>query len=320
MAAQRYFTFTREGTTADTVLYFIPCLSPTMCFADARGIPNEFWENTEQEVPTVHTKTSKKVKVLTLSNNQAVLKEGLTIPVLHDSLVEPVMDDIFEWNNATEKYEWKCKEIIMRTAIQDCNGRAFENMEDYTNNKVNPQYPRHGIDANRDIRKSLQSTRMFEAFIKNLLTSVRAENIKVIMMHGYDTEGTVYGTYEVKSVSEAKMTDDGKYFARALWEYLYVAENRINNFYSNTGTDPLAYTGEWNQLLYKETCGILSVDIELPNSFDEGRRGGSPSYHAEKVRETFEGILTGGKGNYYELLKDYNEIIDGYKKTHSEEK
>jgi hypothetical protein len=38
MATQRYFI--NEGDIPDDLaLYFIPCLSPTMCFADARGIP-----------------------------------------------------------------------------------------------------------------------------------------------------------------------------------------------------------------------------------------------------------------------------------------
>jgi hypothetical protein len=77
---------------------------------------------------------------------------------------------------------------------------------------------------------------------------------------------------------------------------------------------------EWNQLLYKDTFGIPSVDIELPNSFDEGRRCGNPSCHAKKVREAFDGILTGGKGNYYGLLKNYNGIIDEHKRTHMEKK
>jgi hypothetical protein len=320
MAAQRHFT-QQGGIPTDTALYFIPCLSPTMCFADARGIPNEFWENTEQEIPTKYTRSSAKVKVLTLFNKQARLKPGLTIPALYDALVKTVRDDIWEWNNVTGKGERINREIIMRTAIQDCNGEAFRNMTDYNSNNVDDYYPRHGVDANRDIRKSLESTRMFEGFIKELLTSTRPENIKVIMMHGYYSDGGVFGVYEVKSANKAEMVDGGKYFAHAIWAYLYNEPiGEIPEFYGNTETNPLGFAGEWNQVLYKDNRGILSVDIELPFSFDEGRRGQTDwrAYNANKVIEEFDGILARGQGNYFELLKAYDTEINDYKNRQQE--
>jgi hypothetical protein len=323
MAAQKHF-IDNDPPSADTVLYFIPCLSPTMCFADARGIPNKLWEHTEQNIPSKYTHTDAKVKVLTLFNGQARLKPGLTISVLHATLLDKVRDDIKIWKEGNE-FEYKNREIIMRTAIQDCNGEAFKNMTDYSNNNVDPYYPRYGIDANRDIRKSLQSTRLFEGFIRSLLTGTRPEDIKIIMMHGYDNGGgTVYGTYRVESKDNnprAVMIDEGRDFARAFWSYLYVTEDRISNFYYPTETEPLKFAGEWNQLLYKDNRGILSVDIELPSSFDEGRRGdiGNP-YNSNNVRKEFDGILASGKGNYYELLGNCDGEIDRYKNNQRRER
>jgi hypothetical protein len=139
------------------------------------------------------------------------------------------------------------------------------------------------------------------------------------MMHGYDTEGTVYGTYEVNvDTKMAVIKNDGRDFARAFWSYLYETRNRIKNFYDTTETEPLKFAGEWNRLLYKDNSGILSVDIELPGSFDEGRRGeiNWRKYNANKVEKEFNGILANGRGNYYELLENYSSIIDKYKEQH----
>jgi hypothetical protein len=64
MEMQKYFI--DKGPPVDTVLYFIPCLSPTMCFADARGIPNEFWEGGVTGTP--------------MGNGPFSLEGNLTIP------------------------------------------------------------------------------------------------------------------------------------------------------------------------------------------------------------------------------------------------
>jgi hypothetical protein len=283
MVAQRHFI--KNGGTADTVLYFIPCLSPTMAFADARGIP---------VVDEIGNK---------LSIDEAVSR--ISIPYLHNLIAKQVPIDPRDPN----------KTGLLRTLIQDSNGTAFKTFEDYKAGKVDPEYPRYGIDANRDIRGSLVSTRNFGLFIDSLRRNTSVENIKVIMMHGYYQGGGVFGTYSVKSGEEAVMdNNDAKYFANALWDYLYPPP--IADFFSGTDTEPLKYAGEWNQTLYRDHGGILSVDIELPRNFDEGRRNetvnGQKKYNPQDVLEQFDGILARNKGSYYGLLDGCSELIDKY--------
>jgi hypothetical protein len=71
MAAQQYF-IKEGGVPTDTVLYFIPCLSPTMCFADARGIPNMFLDGWQKDVP--------------MGNGPFVVNSSLKIPELYDNM------------------------------------------------------------------------------------------------------------------------------------------------------------------------------------------------------------------------------------------
>jgi hypothetical protein len=269
MATQWYFIDTRPPDD-DTVLYFIPCLSPTMCFADARGIP-------------VVDKDGKPLPL-------AEAKGRITIPYLHH-LIEQIIP------SADGRK-------LLRTLIQDYNGTAFNSIGDYNDEIVNEDYPRYGIDTNRDIRKSLESTQRFDAFISSLTAVTGPENIKVIMVHGYELGGKIYGTYTVNK-GKVDMALGGEDFAKTIHRALFRSE--FKKFYRDTQEAPLTYAGEWNQILYKEHDKIISVDLELPKEFfDEGRRqdpDNNNRYDPMKVQETFNGVLAPGKDSFQSVLR-----------------
>jgi len=297
MAAQKYFI--KNNIPADTVLYFIPCISPTMAFADARGIP-VVNENGER-----------------VSSIDGLLDEyrrhGKTIPYLHDLIAKEVPTT----PNGTTKR-------LLRTSIQNHNESAYSSFENYQADIRDGNYPLYGIDANRDVKPWLASTNRFLEFIENLNRGRNPEDIKIIMIHGYKSGGGVYGTYKVESGEKATLvSDEIRDTSKAIWSYLFVYDNNSekDDFYGSTDKHPLDYAGEWNQLLYRE-FGILSVDIELPNfPYDEGRRGDltvGNDYKIrtpEKIREDFgnDGVLVSRKGGFYKLLKEYNDVINKYK-------
>jgi hypothetical protein len=242
-----------------------------MCFADARGIPVVDEEG----------------KPLSLEE----AKEGITIPYLHDLI-------------ATEVPRDQGDKKLLRSLIQDENGTAFNNIDDYNGGIINKDYPRYGIDANRDIRKSLESTQVFDAFISSLTTVTRPENIKVIMVHGYYPNGAVFGTYTVDDQGKVDMVPEGEDFAKMIHGALFTSE--FKKFYDDTQREPLRYAGEWNQVLYREHGKIISVDIELPKElFDEGRRNEQSinRYDSAKVKETFDGVLVPGKDSFQSVLE-----------------
>jgi hypothetical protein len=259
MTAQKRFI--DEGPSADTVLYFIPCLSPTMCFADARGIPNEFWEGGVERNP--------------MKNGPFRLKLGLTIPRLHDVM------------NQT-----------MRNNIQG---------------QQNPLEPIFGVDANRDFYFSLLSSQRFRDFIKTIKESVNVtddnmditeteifyrnvkidtvrqktiKNIRVFMIHGYDSTGAVYGPYSVSSKGilggkiAANMCEEDRKRVRDIMTKrldmpLFTNYDDTDPYlYLDTETNAGKYRGEWSQHLYSML--IWAADIELrddkPLSYNEGVR------------------------------------------------
>jgi hypothetical protein len=294
MAAQKHFI--RDGAPADTNMYFIPCLSPTMAFADARGIPVVDEDGNNEGITTVLNK--------------------LTIPYLHDLIATEV----------PRKPEKSTAKKLLRSLIQTYNGTAFASFADYPNN-ISNTYPLYGIDANRDVQvlvneqKALPSTQSFIGFIRTLGSS---QNIKVIMVHGYYRDGGVFGQYEIKMGTlqnrtpgpVAVLVDGAQNFAYAFWNYLF--RSTPDPFFPDTEFVPLKFAGEWSQILH-EKFRILSVDVELVRddnntlrNFDEGCRGDSDrEYGPGKVREDkdFEsGVLEKGpepKGSFYELLETY---------------
>jgi hypothetical protein len=316
MAAQRHFI--QHGPPEDTVLYFIPCLSPTMCFADARGIPNEFWMNSPKTSPSRHRRVEEEVKVLDILLGKFVLKPDLTIPKLHDALIEGVKEDVEVANGV-----WERQEVSMRTAIQRYNDM--------------PLAPKHGVDANRDYYFSLPSSQYFLDFIKNLkqktaigktrtttvisgreFNNATLDNMRVFMMHGYDGSGAVYGPYSVFEKGEnepwpARMNDDIDIpYVNNLMNILKMPtwnQREGSPLYADTGSDARPYRGEWSRHLYE--LEIWGADIELANnnnrfsvpSYNEGIHGGSynPALIGEKELPYFKEQDNG----FYDLLKDF---------------
>jgi len=275
MSTQKYFI--QNGVPTDIVMYFIPCISPTMAFADARGIP-------------VVDENGNKLSI------DVALKKT-TIPYLHDLIAKkiPINPDNSE---ETE---------LLRTLIQDKrNGVAFTSYAKYQMNDINEDYPSYGIDTNRDVKPWLASTKNFLVFIRSL-TLENPSDIKAIMMHGYESRGAVYGTYEVQPNEKAIINSEGKIFANTFSVFLYGSINK--DFYGDTQTNPFRYAGEWGQLLYKK-YSILSVDIELSEEeYDEGRRG--IKYTPDVVMKEFDGLLLPAKSKFYTLLETYSkEIVD----------
>jgi hypothetical protein len=286
MKAQQYFI--QQGPPDDTALYFIPCLSPTMCFADARGIPNRFWEGGDGGGP--------------LENGPFVLKGGLTIPELHEAM-----------------------QYTKRSQIQG---------------QTNSSQPRYGIDANRDYYLSLPSNKEFLRFIKLInpvpvqgynmneddhekreiiAASILKKNIRVLMIHGYDSTGKVYCPYWVdasKPKWEVATTEADRNHVDLL-----MAENKlnmgtmgtnINNYiWSETRTMPEMFLGEWSRRLYVE-CLAWSCDIELnknlPNKYDEGVRESPPddrSYTPLSIGNTDLPYFQKDNNGFYNLLRNY---------------
>jgi hypothetical protein len=131
------------------------------------------------------------------------VKNSLTISDLHDLIAENIPI-------APGSREKK----LLRTLIQLENGIAGQ-----------PDYPKYGIDANRDVNLNLVSSIAFNSFMRNIyqqtntssrnetgvriydmdtkgytdeITRSTARNIQVFMMHGYEDNGAVYGPYSVK--------------------------------------------------------------------------------------------------------------------------
>jgi hypothetical protein len=286
MAAQRYFI--QHGAPADTVLYFIPCLSPTMCFADARGIP------------IVNATGEMYINGNSLSSiNEAVSKlrsKEHDIPYLHDLI-------------ATRQI----REMTLRNHIQG---------------QTDPVSPRYGVDANRDYHSKLPSTIVFRNFIDGVKRNCDVSDIRqtctviydsneekeegpferstirhlcFLMIHGYDSRGGVYGPYVMfgKGTAEewpARMSDKDKEYVDEIRKELgFVplkpvtinAENsgknvpvkdRVNDphLFGGSEYDARPYRGEWSSYLYNKE--IWTVDIELPESYDEGRRNDEQSW------------------------------------------
>jgi hypothetical protein len=274
-----------------------------MAFADARGIPVIYENGSRIQDGNGNLKMTE-------------ILGRITIPYLHDFIAANIGG----------------RGPVLRTLIQSSgtNGIAFASYADYQSGKLGNNYPRYGIDANRDVwatvpgkQGALPSTQWFVRFIRGLISGTYApkpENVKVIMMHGYDDTGTVYGTYTVNPEGTADMVLAGETYAYAFWNYLFDSR-KMKPFYDsgtdNTKTHPFKFAGEWSQILYKN-FQILSVDIELPNGwpYNEGYRGegGGRAYKPNWVKndDFNKGVLVTGGKSFYDLLETYSVVIDEY--------
>jgi hypothetical protein len=297
MAAQKRFVKGETQPASDTTMYFIPCLSPTMAFADARGIPV--------------VEITNNVAVRRLSINEALSRTKLTIPYLHDLIATRITT-----TNQVSAYTGLLRSLIQGTKDDKGidllqNGVAFDTYAQYAANTIKADYPRYGIDANRDVGQWLPSTTCFIGFMRAFIDNrINPGDIKVIMVHGYEGSGAVYGTYRVTPALVAEMVPEGKIFADTFRKFLY-GDINFTDLYTSTGSAPLVYAGEWSQILYRR-FNILSVDVELPSgAYNEGYRGegGDRAYVSSTVKnDDFNGgVLV--RGSFYELLRLYSDII-----------
>jgi hypothetical protein len=317
MFTQKYFT--KRGPPDDTVIYFIPCLSPTMAFADARGIPivNDKGNWNGKDAKDSMTKTLKDY-----SSNKK------TIPDLHDLIAKHI----------TRYLEGKDDKKLLRTLIQSYNGTAFNNYYEYKNNKVNENYPFYGIDANRDVRRALPSTQCFERFVFSLGEKT---NINVFMIHGYTKYGDVFGPYYLNIKEKVRMTDKVKNYVNYILNTIIKNNYSFHNYetslkdtdkdgdsgfyFQSTQDNPYNYAGEWSYLLYgiKKEKGeeLLCFDIELPEIYRQGTRDDdnkeNNSYNSNDVGKISlpffqdnRGIIVKGRKSFYELLENYFSTMD----------
>jgi hypothetical protein len=254
MAAQKRFI--DEGPpSADTALYFIPCLSPTMCFADARGIPNEFWVNGSDGVP--------------MTNGPFVLKSGLIIPALHEKMKH-------ERRSKLQDQDDQINPDVGVDANRDYHlslpsSKAFaEFMQGLT-----------GIILRSGIKLSDRSGQNVTVFMMHGYDSSKSNPYN-------RNRGCVYGQYKLDNENPGigvippiilqyidMMTQslfgyinaasgDAAADVTANREYFYQADNEVGKF-----------NGEWIRHLYGDRGkrGILSFDIELGEAYREGERG-----------------------------------------------
>jgi hypothetical protein len=238
-----------------------------MAFADARGIPNQFWvggKNGEPLSPSF---------IPTYEGNQtrkgfSINKWQLTIPELHK-----VMDS------------------TMRNNIKD---------------QTDPLKPKYGVDANRDYYISLHSSRAFLDFInkingnipdlnmretnnqkrEEIAQQILDRNIRVLMIHGYDDTQPglcVYGPYTVEKGDPerqwpAQMSQPNKDHVNEIRRKLGFREIKdVKQYlYGKTAEDARPYQGEWLWQLYDR--GIWSADIELHPDYNEYVRGAGYDY------------------------------------------
>jgi hypothetical protein len=298
MMLQKHFI--QHGPPLGTVIYFIPSISPTMTFADARGIPlvNEAGEKVDK---------TKRI------NGSGMI--DISIPQLHD-LVAALIPPVPPLPPSRIR-----DDRVLRSLIQ---------------NQKTPHEPPYGVDSNRDVEQKLKSSKVFRGFIDWLNEQHRArernyteihvkiydpkfanpnvaeevtgstiDNFRVLMIHGYDKSqpgGCVYGPYYV---SKNETIDLRRPARMSLTDQIYVnyirdtlgwntpgrrlnyesdeikLENLSNNgsiilseylyLYLATARNAKPFEGEWSW--YFTDKGIWAADIELRHYFDEGVRG-----------------------------------------------
>jgi hypothetical protein len=256
MQTQKHFI--EKGPPPDTVLYFIPCLSPTMCFADARGIPKRFWEwDTNHNRPIGE-------------NNE------LTIPELHKDMNSVMRDNIQRYNGTADSpvhgvdanrdfyFALKSSKVFYRFVMQvtGLDPRRRINPLAGINHDVTV-FMIHGYDDTKDPDKKQNTP---------------------------SHRGAVYGQYTVEGAMgniplEIKQYID--FMTQSLFGYKNAAADWPNYnreyFYQREPGEKL-YRGEWIRHLYSEKGGhkILAFDIELGGTYNEGVHGQS-SYKPGKI-------------------------------------
>jgi len=278
MLAQKYFI--PKGAPDETVLYFIPCLSPTMAFADARGIPFIKEEGDKYFILEYNKINDIKIKKI---------YDLLSIPKLHDFMAEEINVTI---NNKKNNY-------LVRDLIQKYN--------------ESPLVPRFGIDANRDQNLALSSSNAFFEFIKEInhedipkfdmikttdkknreeiAKEILDRKIRVFMIHGYNLPGRPFGPYWADENAKPKWklatTFNDREHIKILIDKLDMvpieAEEERKYIWPDAIDNPTNYRGEWLRRIYTE-CKIWTCDIELGSSNSEYNANKKENYYNEGVR------------------------------------
>jgi hypothetical protein len=286
--------FSREPTLAiesDSVFYFIPAMTPTFYFADARGLP-------------IVNKYGKMDYEDNIEASIAYAIENIDIPLLHDNIVNII--DVPESPNKKE---------TLRTAIQQ-----------YNRNNRFAYYPKYGIDTNRDSHSHLSSIQSFYRFVEKL----PGDQKTVILLHGYAStkisktssdphQGCIYPQYYiVPNINKAEVYPDRIAFCKLIrkalgWNKPQMDDNGNEEsfLYLSTKNDPDYYKGEIIRYFAELIPGekrIYAFDIELPHIYDEGRREAISPYNrnyenAVKQLELFTDV-------FFDFLKEYYKYQD----------
>jgi hypothetical protein len=297
LETQRHFIENGLSNT-DLALYFIPAMSPTLFFADARGLPFVLGGDKYKEIKDIYKYCKdEEEKTTTIKKTIKEIYGFLTIPKLHNFMEEEV------------------------------DGRHMhDNIQSFN---ISPLEPKYGIDANRDYHRILKSTEAFEKFIKSL--GAIPDNITVFMMHGYAErvesnkiiyptfniigQGAVYGPYKNKPNGrylDDEMIRHSDLVTLCLFGYktnkkdgdeVKSSENYIY------GTEPHKYLGEWTQILYKQ--GINCYDIELAEDYRQGTRGKKGGLGTKNEMKYYSDIVINRKNNIqFFMNKDFGRFIN----------
>jgi hypothetical protein len=302
MRTQRYFI--QHGAPAGMVLYCIPCISPAMAFADARGIPNEFWnEFTEYGIGM----NPGAVKSFTLKRGE------LTIPKLHDSMTAGMRYNMQTFRiNGPSAHPRYGVDANRDEYFSLQSGRCFKAFIEWI-------YRSAGTSA-----KTKSAVRIYDTVEKKYHEPTEqsfAGNIQVFMIHGYESGGGIFGPYFVKVKGEnevwpaavsAKDKDRVNKMTHILFnrkwkkdadEKTYHTTRNDPHLYGTAGYDARPYQGEWSRVLFD--LGVWPADIELPGgsaaaSYDEGIRGdGDRPYCPSMVGDTSKPLLVMHKTNRF---------------------
>lgn len=256
MATQKHFIET--GAPDNTVLYFIPCISPTMAFADVRGILNE------------HTAIG-----------------SITIPKLHNDITNDARNKLQSQPDRNGNFVGidanRDRDLVLRSSVAF---NTFIGNLKAAHARLNSGYaaPVVSFEDPADPSASIESP-------QDALKTI--SNFCVLMIHGYDStqsgHGSVYGPYYVHQKNEAlewpaRMSAEDKRYVNDIrdglgWGKLSESmvglkvDTRTNDLflYEDTEHDARSYRGEWSLRLLAQW--IWSADIELPpGSLDEGIR------------------------------------------------
>jgi hypothetical protein len=257
MLTQRYFINEGIDSNLDLALYFIPSISPTLAFADARGLPIVGKDGRKYESD----------KDPRQSSIETALKEHTEIQYIHDLIREPVGG------------------IILRNQIQ-----SQENPE-------NPGYGiDSNRDYNMALPSSRAFKGFIELLTRNTdRDKLNVFMMHGYTEHG-DVYGPYYLNSQDKVRMTNEVKGYVNYIRSTLFNHrniertnLHIDEN-INDpdrqfYFADTLENPGKYRGEWVYHLYtkdKEN-GILCFDIELPGFI--GYNNGSPVYYTDFLYE-----------------------------------